>query len=355
MHTACRSFQGRTQISLTESSFFAVLSFPGQGFVFAFLIEVFYSFTLPCEDGVAVPDGFDTCQEYFDFKADEMQDLSLTTIYLLVALMFCSMTGSIIMFLAFGTATERINKRVRDMTFKALVRQEVSWYDVRSVGQITSQLSDDAAMIHSFSGEPIRTMVMSLASVGAGLVVSFYFMWEFAFIALGILPFMAFGEYVQNQQMLGSDEGDIEKTALEGNEGAVVIETLVNIRIVASLSMEQERLKTYATALERKNSRTLFKNMLSGTGQGLGAFFQMWGYALMFYFGSWLLLNRGYEMRDYLVSLFGLMLSLTGLAAAMAGLTDAEKAKAAANRIFELCERKSDIDPLSDAGKIPSS
>jgi hypothetical protein len=75
------------------------------------------------------------------------------------------------------------------------------------------------------------------------------------------------------------------------------------------------------------------------------------GYALMFYFGSWLMENRGYDFRAYLVSLFGLMLSLTGLAAAMSGLTDADKAKAAAHRIFELTERVSEIDPLSDKGK----
>ena len=73
----------------------------------------------------------------------------------------------------------------------------------------------------------------------------------------------------------------------------------------------------------------------------------------MFYFGSWLMLNRGYSMRDYFISMFGLMLSLTGLSAAMSGLTDAEKAKAAAVRIFELTERVSEIDPLSEDGYKP--
>lgn len=73
----------------------------------------------------------------------------------------------------------------------------------------------------------------------------------------------------------------------------------------------------------------------------------------MFYFGSWLMTNRDYSMRDYFISLFGLMLSLTGLAAAMSGLTDADKAKAAAVRIFELTERISEIDPLSDDGYMP--
>ena len=125
-----------------------------------------------------MPFGYPTCQDYWDATAEDMQDLSFKTMYLLVALIFCSMIGSVIMFTAFGTATERINKKVRDKSFRALIRQEVAWYDVRSVGQITSQLSDDAAMIHSFSGEPIRTFMMSISSVGAGLIVSFYFMWE---------------------------------------------------------------------------------------------------------------------------------------------------------------------------------
>jgi len=102
--------------------------------MFAYLIEIFYSYTLPCEDGVFVPDGFATCETYFNFKADEMRELSFKTIYLVVALIFSSMIGSIIMFKGFGTATERINKRVRDQTFTALLRQEVGWYDVHSVG-----------------------------------------------------------------------------------------------------------------------------------------------------------------------------------------------------------------------------
>merc|ERR1711915_223412 len=338
------------------------LTFPGQGFVFAFLIELFYQFTLPCnsdEDAVEIGEqlgkSFSTCQEYWDSTAQDMQDLSFKTLYWLVGLIACTMAGNIIMFQGFGTATERINKRVRDKTFEALIRQEVAWYDVRSVGEITSQLSDDAALIHSFSGEPIRTAVMSLSSVGAGLIVSFVFLWEFAFVALGILPFMAFGEYMQTAQLMGEDEGDTEKTASESSEGSIVVETLVNIRIVDSLCMETNRIAKYMHALDLKARKyTLRRNTIAGSGQGMGSFFQMWGYALMFYFGSWLLLNRDYEIRDYFVSLFGLMLSLTGLATALSGLTDAEKAKAAAQRIFELTERVSEIDPLSDEGKMQS-
>ena len=133
---------------------------------------------------------FDTCQDYWDSVSDEMRDLTFETIYLLIVLIGFSMVGFVMMYLGFGTATERINKRVRDTTFVALIRQEVGWYDVRSVAEITSRLSDDAAMIHSFSGEPIRTFVMTAASVGCGLVVSFVYMWEVS-LTLCCLTFVA--------------------------------------------------------------------------------------------------------------------------------------------------------------------
>ena len=144
---------------------------------------MFYQFTLKCDDEIegGVPFGFTTCQDYWDSVRDDMRDLSLETIYLLIILIGFSMLGFVIMFQGFGKATERINKRVRDTAYIALIRQEVGWYDVRSVAEITSQLSDDAAMIHSFSGEPIRTFMMTAASVGCGLVVSFVFMWEVRF------------------------------------------------------------------------------------------------------------------------------------------------------------------------------
>lgn len=105
--------------------------------------------------------------------------------------MVLTLLGNTLLFYGFGTATERMSKRLRDASFKSLIRQEVAYFDSRSVSAITSQLSDDAAMIHSFSGEPIRSWIMALASVLIGLVVYFVYMWPLTCVALGVLPFMA--------------------------------------------------------------------------------------------------------------------------------------------------------------------
>jgi ATP-binding cassette subfamily B (MDR/TAP) protein 1 len=89
-----------------------------------------------------------------------------------------------LLFHGFNIASERMNKRVRDAAFAALVRQEVTYFDLHPVADLASRLEDDAALLKAFSGEPIRTIVMNTASVVVGLIVSLIFMWPFALVAL---------------------------------------------------------------------------------------------------------------------------------------------------------------------------
>lgn len=89
------------------------------------------------------------------------------------ALIVACIAGNLLQFYGFGMASDRLNKRIRDMSFLALLRQEVAFFDKRGVGSILSQLQDDAARIHAFSGEPVRTVVSALASAVIGIAIAF--------------------------------------------------------------------------------------------------------------------------------------------------------------------------------------
>jgi ATP-binding cassette subfamily B (MDR/TAP) protein 1 len=149
----------------------AGLMFPGWGFIFAYMIELLYRPILPCTDSVEV------CREYWNYVADDMQALSLRIAFGLLGVIASAVIGNSLVWYGFGTASERINKRVRDAVFKNLLRQEISWFDIQSVGSITSRVSEDAALMHTFSGEPIRILIMNLSSVFVGIVISFVYMW----------------------------------------------------------------------------------------------------------------------------------------------------------------------------------
>lgn len=49
--------------------------------------------------------------------------------------------------------------------------------------------------------------------------------------------------------------------------------------------------------------------------------------------------------------MFGLIFGMTGIGIAMQDLTDSKQAAEAANRVFEIIDRQSELDPLSEEGK----
>jgi ATP-binding cassette subfamily B (MDR/TAP) protein 1 len=174
----------------------------------------------------------------------------------------------------------------------------------------------------------------------------------FALVFLGILPFMGFGaEMEMRMYVTGEDEGD-DTLEEEHSPGGIVIESLLNIRTVASLTMEESKLREYDEALRAEDPTPMKTNFVKGSGFGLGQLFQMWGIALMFWFGAWLLHNNPdkYEFRDFIIAMFALFFSLYGLTLAFEGATDRRRAKLAADRIFALTDRKSAIDPFSEEG-----
>jgi ABC-type multidrug transport system fused ATPase/permease subunit len=174
----------------------------------------------------------------------------------------------------------------------------------------------------------------------------------FALLIIAILPFMSIGKAVEIQVMMG-DEKTIPDELPANSSGGIVVESLLNIRTVASLSIEEKRIANFEGALRRENPHPVRTNTVKGSAGGLAQIVQMWGIALMFWWGGYLLYKypNTYTFRDMLISLFGMMFGFTGLGIAMQDLTDSEKARAAAARIFELIDRKSEIDPLTDEGK----
>jgi ATP-binding cassette, subfamily B (MDR/TAP), member 1 len=144
------------------------------GLLFSEMIDLLFQPVAVCPaiDGT-VPGGFPSCQDYWSDVASAMKERSLEIAGFWVAVLAGCMIGFTLSIWGFGTASERLNKRVRDSSFTALMRQEVAYFDQRSVGRITSQLQDDAARIQAFSGEPVRAFLTALASVITGVVLGF--------------------------------------------------------------------------------------------------------------------------------------------------------------------------------------
>lgn len=142
-------------------------------FILLETIEMLFWPVQRCDDATPPPVEFVTCEAYWDSTKEQLQDRSFEVAGFWAIVAFGCIFGNMLTFWGFGQASERLSKRVRDSAFSSLVRQEVAFFDKRSVGKITSELQDDASRLQTFTGEPIRSFLIAIASVFTGIVLSF--------------------------------------------------------------------------------------------------------------------------------------------------------------------------------------
>jgi len=332
-------------------SLIASVAFPAWGIMFAKMIKLLFHVVLPCEDGM-VPYNHSSCQAYYDAVSDSIRKDSYVLGGFWLLIVFATVAGNMILFYGFGTAANRLDKRIRDSTFAALVRQEVTFFDKRSLGSISSQLQDDATKLQTFTGDPIRDLTFALSSVIVGVTVAFVYMWPFACMSVATIPVMGFATSLEMKKFLGTDEpaeGEIELNS----PGGIAVETLLNIRTVAALRLENFRYHKYIDAVEESYPKQKSNALYAGMTSGLSISIQQFTNALLFWWGGYLL-NRypgKFDFEDFLISMFAILFSLFGLGAAFQGVADKDECMEAAGRIFFLLKRKSPIDPMNDEGK----
>eukprot|EP00934_Nitzschia_sp_Nitz4_P002963 Nitzschia sp. Nitz4//scaffold24_size164493//76056//80265//NITZ4_002328-RA/size164493-snap-gene-0.7-mRNA-1//1//CDS//3329544114//2953//frame0 len=327
--------------------------FPVWGILFSKTMELLFKRVYACTDEFLEDEGYSDCQAYWSSTAEHLRERSF-----FVALMWASVAvgcivGNILAFWGFGHASERMNKRVRDSSFRALIRQEVAFFDKRSVGKLTSQLQDDAARLHAFSGEPTRSFLIAMSSVLTGIILSFSFMWPFAILAILCVPLMGFATSTEMKRYSGNDVGDAEESEERNTPGGIIVETLLNITTVSAMTMELVRYQELETAMESAEPNHFGDGLTQGFMSGLAVIIQQWINGLQIWFGGWLLYNypEEFAFSDFLIANFSIFFSLFGLGVAFQDISDRKETELAASRIFFLLDRPSTIDPLSAEGR----
>ncbi len=99
---------------------------------------------------------------------------------------------------------------------------------------------------------------------------------------------MGFATSLEMKRFLGEDEGG--ETTEDGTKspGGIIVETLLNIRTVSALTLEEQRFDDYKDALARSEENIIKESAISGVLSGLSILIQQWVNALQFWWGGWL-------------------------------------------------------------------
>uniref|UniRef100_A0A4W4FZA0 ATP-binding cassette sub-family B member 5 n=1 Tax=Electrophorus electricus TaxID=8005 RepID=A0A4W4FZA0_ELEEL len=251
----------------------------------------------------------------------------------------------------FGKSGEILTMRMRSQAFKAILRQDIGWFDDHNnaVGVLTTKLATDASLVKGVTGSRLGLATNTLCALGIAVIVAFIYCWQLTLLILACVPLLTGAHYVQMRAMRGHAFKD--SSALEMS-GKISTETVENIRTVVALTKEDVFFGKFKESLRKPYRSALCKAPIYGITFAFSQAIPYFVNASIFRFGSWLIIL----MPSFLVRVFSVIVfSAMSVGQSSSLAPDFAKAKAAAGRILNLLAKIPVIDIYSEAGAKPTN
>ncbi|KAJ7294392.1 hypothetical protein O6H91_Y260100 [Diphasiastrum complanatum] len=256
----------------------------------------------------------------------------------------CSIVFHALQHYYFGVMGENLTQRVREMMLSAILRNEVSWFDLdeNHSSHLASRLSSDATNVKAAIVDRISIIIQNFSMLMTACIISFIVQWQIALLVLATFPFLVIGALAQ-MLFLNGFAGDVAKAHAKAT--VVAGEAMSNIRTVLAFNAQEKILFLFNKQLEIVQRRSLLRGQVAGSGFGTSQFAMYATHALCLWFGS-LLVRRGHAEFDRVILAFMVvMLSAYGVAQTISLTPDLAKAGQALQSVFQIIDRKTKIEP----------
>ncbi|XP_017766394.1 PREDICTED: multidrug resistance protein homolog 49 isoform X1 [Eufriesea mexicana] len=255
-------------------------------------------------------------------------------------------------------AASRQIVRVRKMFLRAVLRQDMTWYDINTSTNFASRITEDLDKMKDGIGEKLGVFTYLMVSFISSIIISFVYGWKLTLVVLSCAPIIVIATAVvaKVQSSLTAQELNAY-----GQAGNVAEEVLAAIRTVIAFNGEQKEVDRYAEKLVPAEKTGIRRGMWSGVGGGVMWFIIYISYAVAFWYGVQLILeDRPKEVKEYtpavlVIVFFGVLAGAQNMGLTSPHLEAFAVARGSAAAIFQVLDRVPSIDSLSkDGQKLPS-
>lgn len=258
---------------------------------------------------------------------------------------FCTIYCCTVGFIHTG---EQISQKIRQRYLKAILRQNVAFFDKLGAGEITTRITADTNLIQDGISEKVSLTLTGVATFLAAFVIGFVKNWKLTFIlsatVFAIVSVMGLGSSFiikYNKQSLSA----------YGLGGTVAEEVISSIRNAAAFGTQEKLARQYDKHLKEAEKWGLrLKISLGCMIAGMMCIIYL-NYGLGFWQGSRFLVEGNANVGEILTTMLAIMIGAFALANIAPNGQAFTTAIAAAAKIFGTIDRVSPLDPMSEDGE----
>jgi len=241
----------------------------------------------------------------------------------------------------FTVAGERIVADLRTKLYGNLVRQEVGFFDAHRTGELTNRLAADTTVVQNAATVNISMLLRYLITSAGAIGILAWTSWKLTLVMLALVPVavisaLFYGRWVRK---LSRRVQDALARATEVSE-----ETLGGIRTVRAFAREDAETVRYGERVEESFDLARVRARVNAVFGAIAAFAGYGAISGVLWYGGVLLaegaLSMG-ELTSFLLYTFTVAFGI----GALGGLwQDFQRAIGASERVFELIERRSEVE-----------
>ncbi|KAM0748317.1 P-loop containing nucleoside triphosphate hydrolase protein [Meredithblackwellia eburnea MCA 4105] len=250
---------------------------------------------------------------------------------------------------AFGVSSERLSRIIRVSVFKAILRQDIAFFDreENSTGHLTSSVADWAQRIAGLMGITAGVILQSTFTLIVGSIVGLSYGWRVALVGIACFPLTIAAGFVRLRVVVLKDAKN--KKAHE-QSAQMACEAAGAIRTVASLTREEDCCNIYSNYLEKPQQESNRTAVISNAYYSLSQSLTFPVIALIFWYGSHLLVEGRISSRTFFIAMISVVFGSIQAGNVFSFVPDMSKARGAADDVVRLLDARPEIDAEEPVG-----
>ncbi|TDL23269.1 P-loop containing nucleoside triphosphate hydrolase protein [Rickenella mellea] len=243
-------------------------------------------------------------------------------------------------------------KRIRERYLKAVLRQDIAYFDTIGAGEIATRIQTDTHLVQQGSSEKVALVVQFLSAFFTGFIIAYVRSWRLALALSSILPCIGITGAIMNKFVSKYMQMSLKHVA-EG--GTVAEEVISTIRTAQAFGTQRVLADLYDSHVEKSHIVDLKAAVFQGCGLATFFFVIYSAYGLAFSFGTTLII-RGHATVGIIVNVFiAILIGSFSLAMMAPEMQAVSHGRGAAAKLFATIDRVPSIDSESKEGMRPES